>query len=584
VPDQPRLGPLALLLAALAAPTTPSRAAEMVFAIDPERSTLQFAGSSQAVLPLPQNFSGYGFGNRTMPYQAPLPGTPGLLPDGSTSDGLRTAITGLVRTDFADPPTQIRVVRDLTSLILGPSGAWTPGLPNLPGVAAPANLALRFGDPTLDWTWSAALRDWVLSLSTEGAPTALAPAGADTWTFAAGCTPPAIGCPVFRVENAQIDSADTRGFLARSGYRSGQDPIANPPATQGTLARLPGGKWELTVPIALAIAIDGLELYDPLGIDHGVSFTGQIVAVPEPGGAAGAAAIALLALARRRAARHLRGAAALAVAMLPALGCFVEFDPDLNKTSFTAPIRCTQEWLRVYEIVNNNPILIGGGEIQNPTCNANGITLNGSISGGIGFQALNTAYSEYGSRGSRLAVGSTWNLAADSSIPLKIDYRARFEIDYPASTVDRPDPPQLYYYAWDYGLGTTAGSTQTGTISVNGVPTGADWMVRTGALNGAGGTAVVDLALEAYRSGLGKEYQGVMMMLGVQPHSPKTNLDCRRVFGDEFQFRVRSLTDEIFCSPGTASYACTHSSQCRLGNECYDGICRKQRFQVQFLF
>lgn len=578
--------PLCAVLACLAAGAASARAEELYFAIDATRSVVSLAPGSQAVLPLPQNFSGIGYGSRTMAYLAPQGGTPGQLPDGSTSDGLRTALAGLLRTDLGDPPTQLRIVRDASQVLLGPSGSWGPGLPNQPGTPAPAELALRFTDAALGWQWSAALRDWVLSVSTEGAGAPLTPAGADAWSFAAGCASPGPGCPAFRIENGNIDSADTNGFLARSGYRSGADALASPPSVAaGQLLRLPGDRWELRIPFSITVAVDGLELLDPLGIDHTAVLSGTVVAVPEPSaGAAPAAALALLALAGS-ARRRLRGprGAALGVALLAAFGCGPEYDPTLNKTSFVSPFRCVNEWLRVYEVINNNPVLIGGGEIQNPTCNPNGITLNGTISGGVGFQAINTSLYEFGERSARLNTGITWNLNANSSITLKVDYRARFEVDYPAATTDRPNPPQLFYQAWDYGLGLTSGSSQSGTITVNGLSNPADWMLRTTALNGGGGTATFDLALEAFRSGMGKEYQGVAMTIGMHPNQPKTNLDCRRV-GEELPFRVRDDLLGSFCSPGTTGSLCTHSAQCQSGKECYDGECAPLRYRLQWAF
>jgi hypothetical protein len=580
--------PLCVLLACLAAGANPARAEELFFQVDPERSVITLAAGSQAVLPLPQNFSGIGFGSRTMAYLAPQGGTPGKLPDGSTSDGLRTALVGLLRTDFADPPATLRIVRDATQLQLGTSGSWTPGLPNQPATPAPAGLALRFTDPALGWQWSAALREWTLSVSTEGVGTALTPSGGDSWSFAAGCASPTPGCPAFRVENGNIDSADSNGFLGRSGFRSGQDMLVSPPSVAaGQLLRLPGGKWELRIPFSLTLPVDGLELYDPLGIDHTAVLTGTVVAVPEPGAGSATAAVslALLAIAGLvRGGRGRRRGAALGAALLCALGCSPEFDPTLNKTSFVAPFRCVNEWLRVYEIVNNNPVLIGGGEIQNPTCNPNGITLNGTVSGGVGFQGINNAIYEYGERASRLNLGVTWNLDANSAIPLKIDYRVRFELDYPAGTTDRLNPPQLFYTAWDYGLGLTTGSSQSGTTTVNGATNPADWALRTTVLNGAGGTASFELALEAFRSGQGKEYQGVAVSVGMHPNHAKTNLDCRRLLGEELQFRVRTDLSGTYCSPGTAGSLCTNSSQCRSGLQCYDGTCRLTPFGIRWAF
>jgi hypothetical protein len=282
--------------------------------------------------------------------------------------------------------------------------------------------------------------------------------------------------------------------------------------------------------------------------------------------------------ARRGARRRRRAAAALALAALPALGCYDVLDTTLNKTGFVDPFACVAERLRVYERINNNDVLIGGGDIQNPSCNANGISASGTISGGTAFSTLSKSQWEYGALGSRLLVGSTFDLGGVPQYALKYRYEATFQVSYEPATTTAVNAPRYFNYAWDYGLGAAPSATQSGTITIDGLTFPADWNTRRVVLNPMGGTLNVKLELEGFRNQAGKHYQGVVLFGGIQPSKPHTNLDCRRAFGEEFQFRVRTDLIAPYCSPGSVGSACEESSQCRENLVCRDGTCEKNLY------
>jgi len=264
-----------------------------------------------------------------------------------------------------------------------------------------------------------------------------------------------------------------------------------------------------------------------------------------------------------------------------------ELDTTLNKTSLVNPFLCIQERLRVYERINNDDVLIGGGDIQNATCSGSGISASGTISGGTPFTTLNRAQWEYGSYGSRVFVGSTFDLGATPAYDLKYRYEATFQLSYDPATTTALNAPRFYSYAWDYGLGGAPAATQSGTVTIDGVANPADWAVRRVVLNPAGGTTTIKLELEGLRAQSGKHYQGVVLFGGIQPNKPKTNLDCRRAFGEEFQYRVRTDLLAPYCSAGSVNAPCEESSQCKDNLICVDGACRKNpypygRIQLDF--
>jgi len=88
------------------------------FVIDPTRSTVQVEPGSELSL----NF-GMPLNSVTMPAMAPTIGIGGVLPDGSTSDGLVTSLEGTILADLDDGLASIRIIGRRTSIRFGDSGS-----------------------------------------------------------------------------------------------------------------------------------------------------------------------------------------------------------------------------------------------------------------------------------------------------------------------------------------------------------------------------------------------------------------------------------------------------------------------------
>jgi len=570
----------ALVSAALLLPAAPPLGAEEIFLeIDPFRSQVTLASGSQSVLPLPQNFSGFGFGDQVLTHVA-QPGLPaGQLPNGSASDGRTAALGGLLRVDVGDPdaPSQIRFVRESSSILLLPSGSWRPGVP--PGLAtsvAPAALALRLENVVLGLATETALRDAALSVaSTSGA--ALAATGPDAWNFPAGCTGPTPSCPELRFEEAIFDAAVNGGVVLRRGFRS---PAAfrNPAGVQGTLTREASGELELTMPIDVTVPIAASDVNDPFGTLHTLVLSGQLVAVPEPSAAALGLG-ALLALGglrgwRRR--RHGSGRSVLAASLallagLGTTGCELLYDDLLDEPSFYS-ISCQYEFLAVRKLGGTQTI---STDMGNQPCSFAGRAANG-IFDGVNFGLLAKVSYQPG----QMYVKPSITMNPVSTLPsnAEIDYRASFRIDYGAATLG--GPMQFYFGGSATGLGAALGESANGWVEIGGLQYTLDGTIRYRDLDPAGGSLDFTVGLDSLRMAAGKGVQGAALQFGVRPNACSDNKQCE--WADPATPFCGGNGIAAFCTDGEVGAPCTHSSQCEYDLSCRGGSCQKLNLQLRF--
>jgi len=557
----------------------PLGAEEIFLEIDPFRSQVTLAPGSQSVLPLPQNFSGFGFGDQVLAHVAQPGLPPGQLPNGSASDGRTAALGGLLRVDVGDPeaPTQVRFLRESSAIALLASGSWRPGVP--PALAtnvAPASLALRLENATLSVATETALREASLSVASASAA-ALAATGPDAWSFPAGCASPTPSCPELRFEEAIFDAAVNGGLVLRRGFRSPAS-FRSPGGTQGTLTRDASGELELTLPIDVTVPIAAADLNDPFGTTHTLVLSGQLVAVPEPSAAAlgiGALlALAALGACRRRASGRCVHAAVLAlVTGVGTTGCELLFDEFLDEPGFYS-ISCQYEFLKVTKLGGTQEIFMDTG---NQLCNGNGRSFNGN-SEGVDFSLL--AKAAYQSGQMYVWPSVTMNPVGPLPTAAEIDYSANFRVTYGAANLG--GPIQFYFGGTATGLGAALGEPATGTVEIDGNQYPLDGQVRYRNLVPAGGTLDVRVQLDARRSNAGPGIQGAALQFGFPPNACSDNKQCEWA-DPERPFCGGNGLSRV-CTDGDVGAPCTHSSQCYDDLGCLAGSCRGLNLGLRYQF
>jgi hypothetical protein len=249
-------GLLVVLLGLLAA--TPSRATFQLFTVDPTRSFVAIAAGSGLSIDLGS------LAAVSLPFSSQLgvvaDVTGATLPDGTTSDGFRTSVSGQVLADVT--PTTIRFYSQQTLLVAGVSGSWQTGPPATRATPANAQLAVHIADDLFARTGNAALRDAAFTYSSPAI--ALTPDG----SFDAAQS--------LRAAAGEID------FRILLSGLSGRDFLSNAttPNGAGTGSLKQKGKSERLV-IPLDLPLDFALVGSPFDID--ARLTGQIVAtIPEP--------------------------------------------------------------------------------------------------------------------------------------------------------------------------------------------------------------------------------------------------------------------------------------------------------------
>jgi hypothetical protein len=571
----------------------PLAAQEIFLEIDPVRSQITLGPGSQSILPLSQNFSGFGFGDQVLPHTAQPGLPPGQLPNGSPSDGRTTALGGLLRVDVGDleAPTQVDFVGESSSIRLLTSGNWRPGAP--PALAtdvAPAALAVRFDNAALAVATEAAFRTAALGVATTSAA-ALTATGPDAWSFAAGCASATAGCPELRFEEAILDAAVDGGVVLRSGFRS-PTSFRNPAGTQGTLTRTALGELELTLPIDVTVPITAADLNDPFGTTHTLLLSGQLVAVPEPSsarlGIGALLALAALAAASKRARRRrvpgitdrsrsaaaqIRVAALALVAGFGTTGCELLFDEMLDEPSFYS-LECRYEFLAVRKFNGMEQIF---ADPENQPCNVLGRSFNGN-SGGVDFTLLAKIAYQSGQRYAKTEI--TMDPVSNLSVDAEIDYRVGLRYNYGPSL--RGDLTQLYFGGSATSLGTARGETATGWVDIGGMVYPLDGMLRYRDLDPAGGSVDLTFGLESLRRAAGKGYQGAALQIGIRPNACSDNRQCERT-NPATPFCARNGITS-FCTDGRVGAPCSHASQCESNLSCSNGFCEKLGLRFRFDF
>jgi hypothetical protein len=256
---------------ALAAPV-PAQALIESFTLVPAQSFLQLDAESGFTIEL-------GGGPLFAPFATQVGVVPGAtgaaVPGIGPSDGLRTSLSGTVRTDVT--PTQISIQSGGTAVTPGHSGTWAPGAPANPNALAPASLAVSFAFPSLDLAGTAALRGTAFSMN--AAPTNRVAQTATSWTFAA--------FPLFSVLGGVIDfdtnlaSIGGRGFFDETRLLFGGQQ-------NGLLEDLGGGLLRLTMPFDVTITLASEELGNA-PVAATIALSGRIVGynrpIPEPSAA-----------------------------------------------------------------------------------------------------------------------------------------------------------------------------------------------------------------------------------------------------------------------------------------------------------
>jgi len=261
------------------------------FAIDPVQSTIQIVPGSGSRLTLQVGTAT----NLAVPLAAPTTGTPGTLPDGSTSDGLRTSLGGNLFIDVSDTLSTLELIGRRAVVQLQTSGSWLPGPPTATATPTAGQLAIALSDAMTGLIGNVVIRQGVMSAGSGGVALPLtAGAAAGTFHFPAGC---AVGaCAKLRVEDAIADASSNQGFGSRLGVPR-RAPVGNASGTVGTLQSLGGGQFKVTLPINVAVTLTNGDIGGGLPLSLDLALTGQIVAVPEPSAVAlGAMALGTLVL------------------------------------------------------------------------------------------------------------------------------------------------------------------------------------------------------------------------------------------------------------------------------------------------
>lgn len=581
-----RVLPVVVGLLALGAPR-PVSAAEMRFALDPAQSSLAIASGSGFTLALGQrtltangaNPIATGFGDVALDWTAPSEGSGASLPDGTTGNGLRTFVTGVVVADLAEDLSTIAFRRERSVLELGDSGAWRPGPPGGSASApGPAELAVEWADAGTGVSGRLAVRRAVLSIDTAGATLPLTPAGGDTRTFAAGCT--AGACPRYRLEESRIDAELLPGSVTRDGVRTTHAPMASAAGTQGTLAP-EGDGYRLTIPVAVTVPLVATDFFSALPASGEVVLTGQLVAVPEAGGAlAGLAALAaLVALSARARLRHVALRLRLPLlALLPALlplGCpsCPPWDPERSLSAWVASSGCLNLSIRYGEV--GGPSFL---EQVYPTCNffGGGGTIGTNLAEFRSFPQIH--HQDDGWQGF-LSGGVVTRLEATptpSSKTLEAVYSYRYSLTYAPSDQSGSLAPKLQFQPLKLSFGAARGEFLDGGVVVSGygtpVAAAPDGVWREMELNPLGGTLDFDFTVTAHRRNAGLGDQRLALRYQLQPNDCRSNRDCKdSPIGDR-------CVDDGVCTTGGVGQSCWHSTQCAPGLHCYAGVCGVRLF------
>jgi hypothetical protein len=262
----------------------PARAVSEIYTIDPVQSIVTVESSTQLRIDL---FGLVPTIDLPILSQEGAGGTGGTLPDGSSSDGLRAALTGQLLVDVQGDlsnPTSLQILSRRTSIRLEDSGTWLPGLPGAPSQAAPGGLALRFEEPSFGLTGMAALRGFELTAS-HSSVQSLGPLGDGLFSFSLGLFSlnpvPVDGVLDFQTSLPGSSQAGRAALFPTSSASVSFD------ATEGQLLQQPAGGREITVPLTGSVFLAAQDFI--AGIPWGLTLdlSGQLVAtnaafVPEP--------------------------------------------------------------------------------------------------------------------------------------------------------------------------------------------------------------------------------------------------------------------------------------------------------------
>jgi hypothetical protein len=255
MPFLPRLLLLALALA------LPTRALALTFTVDPVTSTVSLVVPSAVQVGFPPTLIPAPLGAQL------FPGTGDVLPNGATSDGLTTFLTGTIAGEYVSGASFQFVAG--SSIALGDSGTWVPGLPGSEGVPAAAALAASFYDSVFDFSGSGALRDATAGLLPTGA-LPVASEGGGIYSFG-GAIVSLAGRLDFGTDLTSYGSQNVGGLVLVPGL--------------ATVEEFPG-LLRLTLPLDLAFTVGAPPGTGALPIEQiDLYLEGQIVAfaeLPEP--------------------------------------------------------------------------------------------------------------------------------------------------------------------------------------------------------------------------------------------------------------------------------------------------------------
>jgi len=318
------------------------------YTIDPQQSFLQIDPSATVSLPI---FPLFPPVDMPLVTQVGRGGFGGTLPDGSSSDGLRTSLSGHLLVDVNNNATQISIVNRRTSARLGNSGQWLPGALGSETVAANGALAARFEAPSLAFSGQVAIRGTpLLTFGHLGAMRSLTAQGGGVSTFSYTASDASTLAP--RIGDGLFDYQTSLASLEAAAGRSSPFIVAAEPpfatTTTGELFQQPGGGRQVTLPIAFTLFLTDDSFLSGVPLSATLPLSGQIVAtnrsfVPEPGAALEAlvALVTLTALgalrrhrprARASRARARLLASMLCVVALGGLGC-----PELEANTPSRP-------------------------------------------------------------------------------------------------------------------------------------------------------------------------------------------------------------------------------------------------------
>ena len=217
-------------------------------------------------------------------------GSGSTLPSGLQSDGRTTFLQGVIEYELT--PTTIHFRSAGSAVAVGNSGSFLPGVPGSSAMAAPANAAFAFSDPTFGMTGNVSVRDLRFTLTSVTLPLTETGTGSNVFEFPAS---------VFGQVTGGARDLETN-FVANIARMQLVSPLTPPMPAVGTLELPPGGDPRLTIPLSVTNLLLGR---DVLATEVTASLDGQIVATgPEPSGALlGLVALGALAVLRRRSQR-----------------------------------------------------------------------------------------------------------------------------------------------------------------------------------------------------------------------------------------------------------------------------------------